>query len=297
MTTADFPTASVQSQKKFLLCSPDHFDVTFEINPWMSAERRPDRKKSWREWKDLVANLRAAGAEVHHFPSRPGLSDMVFPTDVGVVAGESFVRGRFRHPERRDEAAFGATWLLEHGFAEIPWPDDPDMYLEGGDVVRFGDVLLCGNGPRTSPAAAMHLSRVLDIPVVTVPIVDPRFYHLDMSFCPLDDRRAIYAPDVWDEKGRQVIESLVPEPLVISIDEALSFCANSVVVGDTVVMPSCPPRVRSALLDWGFTVCVSPVDEFLKAGGGIRCMSLDLNLLGPGRLSLNSPSDVRPVDG
>ncbi|WP_167402596.1 dimethylarginine dimethylaminohydrolase family protein [Micromonospora viridifaciens] len=246
----------------------------------MTTERRPDREKSWREWNGLVAELRAAGAAVHHFPSLPGLSDMVFPTDVGVVDGNRFVRGRFRHPERRDEAAHGATWLLEHGFTEIPWPDDPNMYLEGGDAVRFGDVLLCGNGPRTSPAAAAHLSRVLDIPVVTVPIVDPRFYHLDMSFCPLDDRRAIYAPDVWDVEGQRVVEKLVPEPLIISIDEALTFSANSVVIGRTVVMPACPPRIRSALEDWGFTVRVSPVDEFLKAGGGIRCMALDLDLLG-----------------
>ncbi|WP_418959812.1 dimethylarginine dimethylaminohydrolase family protein [Streptomyces tritici] len=277
--------------KRFLLCSPDHFDVTFEINPWMSARRRPDRKQSWAEWDALVAALRAAGAEVHHFPSLPGLSDMVFPTDVGVVGGDRFVRGRFRHPERRDEAAHGATWLLEHGFTEIPWPDDPGMYLEGGDVLRFGDVLLCGNGPRTSPRAAEHLSRVFDVPVVTVPLVDPRFYHLDMSFCPLDARRAVYAPDAWDREGRRAVAELVPEPLIISMEEALTFSANSVVVGRTVVMPSCPSRIRTQLEDWGFTVCVSPVGEFLKAGGGIRCMALDLDLLGGSRAAAGPLQD------
>lgn len=246
----------------------------------MSSQRRPDRKKSWGEWNALVAGLRAAGAEVHHFPSLPGLSDMVFPTDVGVVDGNRFVRARFRHPERRGEAAHGATWLLEHGFTEIPWPDDPDIYLEGGDVLRFGDVLLCGTGPRTSPEAGEYLSRVLDIPVVTVPIVDPRFYHLDMSFCPLDAGRAIYAPDVWDQEGQRAIRELVPEPLIINMDEALTFSANSVVVGRVIMMSFCTPRIRTQLEDWGFTVCLSPVDEFRKAGGGIRCMSLDLDLLG-----------------
>jgi N-dimethylarginine dimethylaminohydrolase len=283
MSDSSSPTASGNPLKRFLLCSPDHFDITFEINPWMSSQRRPDREKSWGDWNALVADLRAAGAEVHHFPSLRGLSDMVFPTDVGVVDGNRFIRGRFRHPERRDEAAHGATWLLEHGFTEIPWPDDPDLYLEGGDVLRFGDVLLCGTGPRTSPGAARYLSQVFDTPVVTAPIVDPRFYHLDMSFCPLDARRAIYAPDVWDQEGQRAIRELVPEPLIISIDEALTFSANSVVIGRTVVMPSCPPRIRTQLEDWGFAVCVSPVDEFLKAGGGIRCMSLDLDLLGSAR--------------
>ncbi|GAA4975847.1 dimethylarginine dimethylaminohydrolase family protein [Actinoplanes utahensis] len=265
--------------RRFLLCSPDHFDVTFEINPWMTTERRPDREQSWNEWFGLVSELRAAGAVVHHFPSLPGLSDMVFPTDVGVVDGDRFVRGRFRHPERRDEAAHGADWLLERGFTEIPWPDDPDMYLEGGDVVRFADGLLCGNGPRTSPAAAEHLSRVLGVPVVTVPIVDPRFYHLDMSFFPLDERQAMYAPDVWDSEGQRAVEKLVPEPLLISIEEALTFSANAVMVGRTAIMPACPPRIRAELESRGFTVRIAPVGEFLKAGGGIRCMALDLDLL------------------
>ncbi|MFI0982582.1 dimethylarginine dimethylaminohydrolase family protein [Streptomyces sp. NPDC021093] len=283
MSDSSSPTASRNPPKRFLLCSPDHFDVTFEINPWMSSQRRPDRRKSWREWNALVAGLRAAGAEVHHVPSLPGLSDMVFPTDVGVVDGNRFVRGRFRHPERRAEAAHGATWLREHGFTEIPWPDDPDLYLEGGDVLRFGDVLLCGTGPRTSPEAADHLSQVLDVRVVQVPLVDPRFYHLDMSFCPLDAGRAVCAPGAWDREGQRAVLELVPEPLVISMDEALTFSANSVVVGRTVMMASCPPRIRRQLDDWGFTVCLSPVDEFRKAGGGIRCMSLDLDLLGGAR--------------
>ncbi|MFI7637692.1 dimethylarginine dimethylaminohydrolase family protein [Nonomuraea sp. NPDC049400] len=280
MTVTGPATGSPYPPKSFLLCSPDHFDVTFEINPWMTTERRPDRDKSWLEWNALVAGLRSAGATVHHFPSLPGLSDMVFPTDVGVVTAKRFVRARFRHPERSNEAEHGAAWLLEHGFTEIPWPDDPALYLEGGDVVRFGDVLLCGTGPRTSPAAAEHLSRVLGVEVVAVPIVDPRFYHLDMSFCPLDDRRALYAPAVWDVEGQRAVEKLVPEPLIISVDEALTFSANSVVVGRTVVMPACPPRIRTTLEDWGFTVLLSPVEEFLKAGGGIRCMALDLDLLG-----------------
>ncbi|MEV7894758.1 dimethylarginine dimethylaminohydrolase family protein [Streptomyces cyaneofuscatus] len=238
--------------------------------------------------------MRAAGAQVDHYPSRPGLSDMVFPTDVAVVDGDRFLRARFRHPERRAEAAHGAAWLVAQGAQELHWPDDPDIFLEGGDTVACGGVMVCGTGPRTSPGAAQHVGQTLGAEVVTVPLVDPRFYHLDMSFCPLDERRAICAPDAWSERGRRAVADLVPEPLIISSEEALTFCANSVVIGDTVVMPSCPPRVADQLAEWGYRVLVCRVDEFLKAGGGIRCMALDLDLFrrAPARPARGVPAEV-----
>ncbi|NUP50745.1 MAG: amidinotransferase [Catenulispora sp.] len=264
---------------RFLLCSPDHFDVTFEINPWMTTEQRPDRPSAWRQWRALVANLRAAGAEVFSYESRPGLSDMVFPTDVAVAVGRRFLRGRFRHPERRAEAAYGAAWLIGQGYEELEWPGEPDLYLEGGDTVGFGDTIVCGTGFRTSAEAARYVGVAHGVDVVSVPLVDPRFYHLDMSFCPLDGRRAICATEAWDESGQRAVAELVPEQLVITSEEALTFCANAVVVGETIVMPACPPRVRAQLEEWGFRILVSGVSEFIKAGGGIRCMSLDLDLL------------------
>ena len=111
----------------------------------------------------------------------------------------------------------------------------------------------------------------------TIELVDERLYHVDLTFCPLDDRRALCAPTGWDEYGRKVVEALVPEPLWLEDDEALSFCANSVVVGTNIVMPV-TPRVGRQLEAWGFNVTESPVDEFLKAGGGCRCLTLALDV-------------------
>jgi len=112
-----------------------------------------------------------------------------------------------------------------------------------------------------------------------IQLIDPRLYHVDLTFCPLDARRAIIAPSGWDSYGRKVVESLVPEPLVLDADEALSFCANSVVVGTTIVMPSVPLRVGRQLESWGFDVTRCQVDEFLKAGGGCRCLTLALDVV------------------
>ena len=82
----------------------------------------------------------------------------------------------------------------------------------------------------------------------------------------------------WDRYGRRVVEALVPEPLWLEDEEALAFTANSVVVGSTIVMPATPVRVGRVLEGWGFDVVTCDVGEFLKAGGGCRCLTLSLDV-------------------
>jgi N-dimethylarginine dimethylaminohydrolase len=139
-------------------------------------------------------------------------------------------------------------------------------------------VFLSGYRSRSDAAAHGPLSALLGVPVRPIELVDERLYHLDLTFCPLDDRRALVAPNAWDRYGRKVVEALVPEPFVLEDGEVLAFCANSVVVGTTIVMAACPPRVGRQLEAWGFDVAVADVGEFLKAGGGCRCLTLALDV-------------------
>jgi N-dimethylarginine dimethylaminohydrolase len=151
-----------------------------------------------------------------------------------------------------------------------------------GDALPFGDVLVAAYRFRSDAASHAYLSRLTGAAVRSVELVDERLYHLDLTFCPLDDRRAMVAPLGWDRYGAKVMEALVPEPLVLERDETLALFANSVVVGTTIVMPRCSPRVGAQLERWGFDVVVAPVHEFLKAGGGCRCLTLALDVrLGP----------------
>jgi N-dimethylarginine dimethylaminohydrolase len=135
------------------------------------------------------------------------------------------------------------------------------------------------------------LAGELGVRVASIPVVHPALYHLDLSLCPLDERRAIVAPAAWDAAGRRTVASLVPEPLVIDEDEAVTFCANSVVVGEVVVMPAgSPARVMRQLELWGFTVAPVEVGELHKGGGSVRCMTLPLDTdLSPARLLTGVP--------
>ena len=268
----------------FLMCRPDHFAVSYTINPWMdpaswARDNRMLTATSQREWGGLLDAMLDAEAKIHLVPSAPGLPDLVFTANAGLVDGRRFVVSRFRHQERRGEARYDAEWFAAHGYEVLEIRAEADICFEGaGDALPYGHSLLAGYRFRSDFKAHSLLAETLSIPVLSVELVDARFYHVDLTFCPLDGRRAIVNPHAWDRYGRTVVERLVPEPLVLELDEALSFCANSVVIGTNMVMPACPPRVGRILESWGFDVCVSPVTEFMKAGGGVRCLTLALDV-------------------
>jgi N-dimethylarginine dimethylaminohydrolase len=208
----------------------------------------------------------------------PALPDLVFTANAGLLNDEQFIASSFRHPERQPEVPYDIEWFEKRGYEVHTLPRD--VSFEGaGDALPFGEVLLAGYRFRSDATSHAYVSRLTGAAVRSVELIDARLYHLDLTFCPLDDRRAIVAPDGWDSYGRKVVEALVPEPLVLGLDDALRFCANSVVVDTNVVMPSCPPSVGRQLEAWGFEVVVAPVDEFLKAGGGCRCLTLALDVV------------------
>jgi N-dimethylarginine dimethylaminohydrolase len=276
--------------RHYLMCPPDHFGVLYEINPWMHREVAVDPDRARDEWEALVVTLRDAGAEIEVLEPVEGLPDMVFTANAGIVNGRQFVPTNFRNPERQGEQPHFTAWFASRGYRidEIPG----HLAHEGaGDALPFGDTLVSGYRWRSDAGAHHVLTTLTNVAVRSVELTDERFYHLDITFCPLDDRHAMVTPAVWDVYGAKVVEALVPEPLVLELDEAETFAANSVVVGRNVVMPACPPRVGRQLEAWGFEVGVADVSEFLKAGGGVRCLTLALDV------ALAEPPAARDLPG
>jgi len=270
--------------RRYLCCRPTHFGVLYEINPWMHAEVTVDPERALQQWEGLVATLRAAGATVEEITPDAELPDLVFTANAGIVSGSTFVPSNFRHPERQPEAARFAEWFADRGSTVEHLP--PDLDHEGaGDALPFGadtsaatPILLSGYRFRSDAAATTPLSALTGAIVRPIELIDERMYHLDLTFCPLDDRRALCAPIGWDRYSTRVVSSIVPEPLWLTDDEALAFSANSVVVDTTIVMPHVAPRIGRQLEAWGFDPIAVDVSEFLKAGGACRCLTLALDV-------------------
>ena len=265
--------------RHYVMVEPTHFRVEYAINPFMDPAVQPDPARALDQWHGLVATLRELGARVDVIEQRPDAPDMVYAMNLGLglvgPAGPHLVLSHMRYPQRRMETPTADAWFAARGWStSYVGRDGVGAHLEAGDAFAFGGDLVVGFGPRTEELALKHLAADLGVRVRGLRIAHAGMYHLDLAFCPLDDRRALVCPDALDAPSAAALLDLVPEPLVLTEEEALTtFCANSVVVGSTVVMPGCPDRVRARLEQWGFDVVVVDVSEFHLGGGSVRCLT------------------------
>lgn len=279
-------TQMLQWGRRYVMVEPDHFRVDYRINPFMDVTIQPDPVLAGAQWRDLVSTIERLGGTVEAIGQRADAPDMVYAMNLGLgivreptqssgTGQPHVVMSHMRYAERRMETGTAQQWFAEHGFTtSYVGRDGVGAHLEAGDAFAFGDALVVGFGPRTEELALKHLALDLGVRVRGFRVTHPGMYHLDLAFCPLDETRAIVCPAAFDDASAAALLDLVPEALVITEEEALTtFCANSIVIGRTVVMPACPDRVRSRLESWGFEVVLVNVGEFHKGGGSIRCLT------------------------
>ncbi|MBB6174745.1 N-dimethylarginine dimethylaminohydrolase [Nocardiopsis mwathae] len=261
---------------RYLVCPPRYFDVRYSINPWMDPNETVDRELAHDQWTRLVATLREAGAKLDELEPLPDHPDAVFTANHGIVDGHTFWPARMRHPERAAEVAHAAHWFDRNNWSVAD--PAPDAVQEGaGDALPFAGTLVAGYGMRSDRLAYGELARRTGWPILPVRLTDPAFYHVDVAFCPLDDRSALIVPSAFSDEALRRLRRLVPDPVLLTDEEGLAFAANSVVVGHRIVMPHCSPRLGRLLDERGFDVAVCDVSEFRKAGGGCRCLTLALD--------------------
>jgi len=269
--------------RRYLMVAPDHFRVDYEINPFMHLGDQPDLALTRTEWDAIATAITAAGGEVEVLAQRSDAPDMVYAMNLGFAlegpSGPEVVLSHMRFPQRQMETETAEAWFQDHGAAvKRIGGHDVGAHFEAGDAFAWRGDLVVGFGPRTDRLALKHLAMELDVRVHGLRTVHPGMYHLDLAFCPLDSERAMVCLEALDEPSVARVLSLVPDPLVLTEAEAMTFCANSIVLGRTVIMPACPDRVRRQLEAWGFEVVVVDVTEFLKGGGAVRCLTNPLDV-------------------
>lgn len=265
------------SQIRFLMCAPDHYDVDYVINPWMEGNiHKSSRDRAVEQWQKLHHVLKDHTL-VDLVEPQKGWPDMVFTANAGLVLGNTVVLSRFFHKERQGEEPFFKQWFESKGYTVYELPKD--LPFEGaGDALldREGRWLWAGYGFRSELDSHPYLAKWLDIEVVSLRLMDERFYHLDTCFCPLNGGYLLYYPPAFDAYSNRLIEMRVPPEKRIAIAEAdaVNFACNTVNIDSVVVMNKASDPLKERLAAAGFEVIETPLTEFLKAGGAAKCLTL-----------------------
>lgn len=258
------------------MCPPTFYGVEYEINAWMNKRERPDHALAQRQWeqlRDLVAGL---GARVELVDPVIGLPDLVFTANAGIVHHDLFITSQFRHPQRQPESAHFDRWFVDHGYRVASLPVRCDF--EGaGDALFCGEQLYAGYLHRSNIVSHRSLARSLECEVLSLELVDGRFYHLDTCFCPLDAKSALYYPAAFDEYGRAVLREHIPRLIEVCDHDAHRFGCNAVVVGTNVVFNAGCAQLSRQLEGAGYTPHQTDLSEFLKSGGAAKCLTLRLD--------------------
>jgi len=262
---------------RILMCAPDHYDVDYVINPWMEGNiHKSSRDRAVEQWQKLYHVLKDR-ALVDLVPPAKGWPDMVFTANAGLVLGDNVVLSRFFHKERQGEEPYFKEWFEQNGFTVYELPKD--LPFEGaGDALfdREGRWLWAGYGFRSELDSHPYIAGWLDTEVVSLRLIDERFYHLDTCFCPLTGGYLLYYPPAFDSYSNRVIEMRIPpeKRIVVEEPDAVCFACNAVNVNNTIVMNQVSDRLKQKLREVGFEVVETPLSEFLKAGGAAKCLTL-----------------------
>jgi N-dimethylarginine dimethylaminohydrolase len=274
---------------RFLMCRPEHFAVSYTINPWMDPKRwardAGAHAAAEREWGALYRKLIKLGAAVEVIPPVPGLPDLVFTANAAVVLDRKALLARFRHPERqREEGHFEAAFraLQARGLIDVVRKLPKELVLEGaGDCVWDArrKLFWMGYGPRSDASAAGAVEHMFNQDVVTLELADPRFYHMDTALAPLPGGEVMYLPRAFSAAGRAAFcERVAPHDRIeLAMEDACRLAANAVALGNTLLMSDCGRRLRANLTERGYEVVTTPLSSFLRSGGSAFCLTLRLD--------------------
>ncbi|MDH2425030.1 dimethylargininase [Sphaerisporangium sp. TRM90804] len=260
--------------RHYLMCRPDHFAVEYVINPWMDPSAGADAATAVRQWESLKDAYEELGHRVSLIDPVEGLPDMVFAANGALVVGGRVYGARFASEQRAAEGPAYLRWFVENGYE--PTMEAMETNEGEGDFLTLDHVILAGTGFRTAITAHKEAQEFLGRPVVTLRLVDPRYYHLDTALFPLDGTNIAYYPGAFSRGSQEVLRHMFPDAVLASAEDAAVFGLNAVSDGENVVLEADAGELALELKRRGLNVIPVDLSELRKAGGGPKCCTLEI---------------------
>ncbi len=270
-------TAPGATPRHYLMCEPTYYTVSYEINPWMHPDRATDTQRAveqWRRLRDVFVDL---GHTVEQIDPLPGLPDMVYAANGATVVDGIVYSANFRYPQRRPEAPAFEKWFADHGYVT----HTAQKVNEGeGDMLVVGQILLAGTGFRSERAAHFEAQELFGHPVISLELVDARYYHLDTALAVLSssaaDPQIAYYPPAFSTGSQCVLKQLFPDAVLADDDDAAALGLNIVSDGQHVVHAPAATHLAGELRERGYETIAVDKTELLKGGGGAKCCTLEI---------------------
>lgn len=261
------------SVRRYAMTPPTFFAVEYAINPWMDTAAPVDVGLAQAQWESLYETYLRLGHHVDVVRPLAGLPDMVYAANGGFVAHDVAIVARFRFAERAGESHAYARWMSSLGYR----PVHTRHVNEGqGDVLKVGDIVLAGWGFRTDRRAHAEIAAALRAPVISLELVDPRFYHLDTALAVLDDHTIAFYPPAFSAAAQAHLAALFPDAIIADTADAYVLGLNVVSDGLHVIHPSAATGFAAQLRRAGFEPVGVDLSELLKGGGSVKCCTLEV---------------------
>ena len=275
-------SARIRQRRHYLMCRPEHFVVSYRINPWMEPAKPTDTAKALAQWQALYDTYLNLGHTVELIDPVPGLPDMVYTANGGFVIDGRALGVRFRVDERRGEERPFMDWFAAHGFEVV----EPQTVQEGeGDFLLAGEVVLAGTGFRSTTDSHREVADVFGREVVSLTLTDPRFYHLDTAIAVRDPvegpggvehANIAYLPTAFDEPSQRILAERFPDAIRVSDGDGAVFGLNAASDGLNVFISPRATGFAEQLRERGYNPVLVDLSELLLGGGGIKCCTLEL---------------------
>ncbi|MCU1318574.1 MAG: amidinotransferase [Edaphobacter sp.] len=272
--------SAATTRPTYLMCAPKLYDVSYVINPWMAGNiHASSRARAAQQWQNLYKAITEV-ADVELVEPQPGSPDMVFTANAGLERNGIVVLSSFFHSERQAEERHFRRWFHDSGYTVLGMPRETPFEGEGDALFSTdGTRLWAGHGPRTAPTSHPYLRKALKVEVVSLHLIDPRFYHLDTCFAPLQGGYIMYYLQAFDAASRTKIEAFYPSSKRIIVNEAdaVRFACNAINIRRTIILNDISRELTTQLESRGFHVVQVALGEFLKAGGAAKCLVMRLD--------------------